>query len=129
MLEILRDKNNESHYFVVIISINSLMVALCYKHPKYPVGGFLNSVSSCMDRFHGSRIVVMGDFNVDILKNAHGVQEFFTTRGFENKLKENDVTTEYGTQIDACFSNFQETTAFVHETYYSYHKGICVTWM
>lgn len=41
-------------------------------------------------------------------------------------LNINNVSTNLGTHIDICFSNVQLSEAFFYETYYSYHKPICI---
>ena len=65
---------------------------------------------------------VIGDFNTP--SSDPTINLFFKERGFKNIIHE--PMTNGCTTIDLCFTNIRDYTCGVHETYFSYRKGICI---
>jgi len=67
--------------------------------------------------------VILGDFNINA--DNRQLRHFFNHYGFRQIIL--GPTTDGGTTIDLCFTNItSDITSGVHETYFSYHKGIWI---
>ena len=66
--------------------------------------------------------IIIGDFNT--LSSDPTINSFFKESGFINIFHE--PTTNGGTTIELYFTNIRDYTRCVHETYFSYHKDICI---
>jgi hypothetical protein len=99
-----------------------------YKHPNYPIRLFLSSLKEILD-IGAAKSVFLGDINIDLQKpEGHHVLKLFRERGLESKLDIEKPSTDGGSHIDICFSNVDTLQAWFYESYYSYHKPICVVW-
>lgn len=101
-----------------------MRVIVCYKHPNFTKGVFFDKLRQCLSQSGSMKTLVLGDFNVD----GHERNLYFSQTGLHAKLNLDEATTEFGTQIDGVYSNHESLTASIHETYYSYHKGLCINW-
>lgn len=114
------------HFLIQEMKISSMTVVLCYCHPDFSRRSFLAKLKSTLEEIAGD-VIVVGDFNINLITNDYGIKEFFNNLGLTNRLPFGEKTTNGGTAIDLCFSN-AKIEASIHETYYSYHKGICINW-
>lgn len=110
-----------------LIHIDTL-VAVVYRPQKYIIGKFMEIFSSLINQMEilSDRLIVIGDFNQDILTNQKTVLEFMSSKGFNQHIAES--TTENGTLIDHVYVKgcpHVEKVSVV-PTYYSYHEAIVV---
>jgi endonuclease/exonuclease/phosphatase (EEP) superfamily protein YafD len=118
-----------SHYQLVRCHWDDSAILICYRHKLFNVNEFLCAVKDAILQTKENHIILIGDFNVNLIKdNTFNLRRFFSVLQLESSLKNDESTTDYGTQIDCVFTNVQLLHATVWETYYSYHKGICVNW-
>lgn len=106
-------------------------IIVCYKDPRFNPSEFLRELGTVIDSVDQTRIIVVGDFNINTLPHPYQrshLDVFFHKYGMRKLLDPMASTTDLGTQIDHCYSNIPNITASVSETYYSYHKAICVDW-
>ncbi|VDI68671.1 Hypothetical predicted protein [Mytilus galloprovincialis] len=69
------------------------------------------------------RVVVIGDFNQDILKGSCTVLSFMLSKGFRQLVS--SPTTEGGTLIDHVYvKGCHDTQVTIIPTYYSYHEAL-----
>lgn len=97
-----------------------------YRHPRFPRAKFLELLFNIIKTLCGD-FIVFGDCNIDFNKAEN---QLLLTK-FKNlnarlALRLNESTTEYNTLLDVCFTNVNDLTCHVYETYYSYHKGLCI---
>lgn len=118
----------KSHYVIVKIKLENVLVLICYKHKDYSSGSFLQDLRDII-MAHDGNCIACGDFNIDLIRNTEvNLGTFFVNLGFHNLLPSVTSTTDHGTYIDICFSNYVDSRAFVYETFYSFHKGLCIYW-
>lgn len=104
--------------------IGAVHVIVMYKHPKYSKQQFQIRLEESLKNVQGNAIIV-GDINIDLLNELNrNVCQLFEKYNFRSQLSRNP-STNLATQIDCCFTNF-EVTSWLYETYYSYHKSICI---
>lgn len=117
-----------SHCVILTCSLKDAVVIALYRHPRCNLSFFCEKLEEKLFSLPNDKTkIVLGDINVDLLSSDKRVWELFQKHGLKNKLG-NEPTTNYGTQLDVCFSNSVAVYASVYDTYYSYHKGVCVTW-
>ena len=101
----------------------SFGVACLYKQIATSLNTFLSSpVSFTFQKLHDKKLIIIGHFNTQ--SSEPTINSFFKEHGFKNIIHE--PTTNGGTNIDLCFTNIRDYTCGVHETYFSYHKGIWI---
>jgi len=72
-----------------------------------------------------SKIIIIGDFNVDIMNNeGEKFLSQFEHKGFSLQVPENSSSTNNYTQLDLCFANFINCDCRYYENYFGYHKSI-----
>ncbi|XP_041863244.1 uncharacterized protein LOC121653673 isoform X1 [Melanotaenia boesemani] len=103
----------------------NILIAAIYRPPSYPVSLFFRHFEELLNvlESQSGTIVVLGDFNEDILKSSTICQKM-TDRGYEQHVS--TATTEKGTLIDHVYvknSNYR-VEALVVPTYFSDHEGI-----
>ena len=70
-----------------------------------------------------AKVIVIGDFNQNILKGETTCLNFMNENGFTQYVK--SPTTETGTLIDHVYAKgIDDLTVKVTPTYYSYHEAI-----
>ncbi len=107
-------------------TIYNILVAVIYRPPCYPMSTFKIYLCDLVDYLDSisSTIVVMGDFNDDIMKSS-SVCKFMTDKGYVQLVTQ--PTTERGTLIDHVYVKTRqyEVHATVLPTYFSDHEGVC----
>ncbi|XP_074521382.1 uncharacterized protein LOC141787083 [Halichoeres trimaculatus] len=102
-----------------------ILLAIIYRPPVYPMSLFKEYLSKLLDQLNplSNTIVVMGDFNDDILKSS-SMCKFFAEREYVQLVTE--PTTERGTLIDHVYvkTTQYEVQSVVWPTYFSDHEGI-----
>jgi hypothetical protein len=125
MLECITNCRDGHHCLLARYLVGSVSIIVMYKHPKFSKQQFQVILEDVLKSVQG-KTVIIGDINIDLL-NEHNIYiyQLFEKYNFYSQLTR-IPSTNLATQIDCCFTNF-ETTAWLYETYYSYHKSICIT--
>ena len=108
---------------------SSVKVMAVYKPPAVPLQCLLNSLYSPVMKNceRDSRLIIMGDFNIDIYGSTSDYQQleqFMSDMGLKQHFSE--MTTDMRTAIDHIYSNLENITCGVSETYFSYHKSVWI---
>lgn len=110
------------------ITSNDTYVAIIYIPQKYLAMPFMEALNSMLDNLEklSNKIVVVGDFNENLLNDKRTVHNYMLSRGFKQYVKE--PTTENGTLIDHVYvKGCEYVYVQIVPTYYSYHEAIQVT--
>ncbi|XP_033832459.1 uncharacterized protein LOC117379863 [Periophthalmus magnuspinnatus] len=128
--------NNTNYHFPDVPQFNlecliyknvnhQVLVAVVYRPPTYPMSVFKQNLKKLLTwlQAQSQSIVVMGDFNDDILKSS-SVCNFMSSYGYVQNVT--SPTTERGTLIDHVYvkSEQYEISSEVVPTYFSDHQGI-----
>jgi hypothetical protein len=71
--------------------------------------------------------VLMGDLNIDLRKPLPTCFKHFIGRHNLKSINPNSYpTTDAGTHIDVCLSNIKNIRSNVYESYFSFHKPLCI---
>ena len=116
------------HCLFVKFIQSGVTVLMTYKSPKYPLSDFSEKFAEQLKNSRG-KLLVFGDVNID-LKAPEGkpILKLFEWRNLDAMVDIQHPSTDYGTHIDCCFSNVPNAMAWFYESYYSYHKAICIVW-
>lgn len=124
MLDCIINRSDQHHCLYAIYKIETVRVVVMYKHPKFSKQQFIILLEDILKNLQGNALII-GDINIDLLNESNNnVAQLLGKYNFRSQLNRNP-STNLATQIDCCFSNFG-TTAWLYETYYSYHKSICI---
>jgi hypothetical protein len=89
---------NLANQIIVIVGL--------YRSPSFPLHTFFTKLAGIISRFQPSNMILMGDFNVDLL--AENVPQefttFFRTYGFSQHVPFH--TSDYGSLLDHFWTNF-----------------------
>jgi hypothetical protein len=125
---IFKRKNVTGHCLFLKQRISNVTVTFMYKHPNFPDRKFLRHLRSALEDVSGKEIFV-GDININLQQpEGRRVLSLFMEFHFHSNLNIAQASTDGGTHIDCCFSNADEVEAWFYESYYSYHKPICIVW-
>ena len=110
-------------------SRSSIKVMAVYKPPAVPLHCLLNALYSAVRKnCEGDiRLIIMGDFNIDIYGSTSDYEQlarFMSDLGLKQHISE--MTTDMRTAIDHIYSNLENITCGVSETYFSYHKSVWI---
>ena len=119
-------QTTNGHCLLLSVSIENIHVVFMYKSPKYSILNFLRILETRLLQINHKTICI-GDINIDLKCGGDAVISLFEKYNMVSILDLMNSTTNGNTHIDCCFSNFSPT-GWLYETYYSYHKAICVTW-
>ena len=124
--EIHVDYTNSGHCVIVPWRISNVQMIMCYKSPKYSKSQFVRKLKEALEKSRGT-VVVFGDININLQEESgQQFRQLMQSLNLESKLNFQDPTTDYGTHIDCCFSNVPGLEAWLYESYFSYHKPICM---
>ena len=103
-----------------------LCLLAAYRHPVQGYKTFDNILSKIP--YKDMNTVVLGDFNIDHLIPSTQLTDLHTTMltRYNASTKLNIETTDYHSSLDHVYTNMDDTTCGVLETYWSDHKAIYV---
>jgi len=125
----IRKKSTDSGHFLFLQwCLDNVNLTTVYKSPKFSLRIFNEELEALLQKLSGL-VIVFGDFNIN-LKSPEGnkLTELFQRYGLFSALVIGTPSTNQDTQIDLCFTNHPNVIAWYYESYYSYHKPICITW-
>jgi hypothetical protein len=123
---IIKHCSSTGHSLVVCFQILDTNMVVAYKSPQYSKSLFIKTMDDTFRSIEGD-VVVIGDFNMDLRKSeGRKILDLFNAHQLESKVNVDSFSSDGGTHIDYCFSNVANVQAWFYETYYSYHKAICV---
>ncbi|XP_061175632.1 uncharacterized protein LOC133184560 [Saccostrea echinata] len=113
----------------IVFKIESIdtVVATIYRPQRYVIGTFMETLNQFLSRLeaHSSRMIVIGDFNQDILREQSSILNFMTLKEFKQCIQ--NPTTDNGTLIDHVYTKgCPGVQVSLVPTYYSYHEAIAV---
>ena len=123
-------KTADGHCIFVQGKINDVVCVIMYKSPKFPAAKFLDKIRSILCKSFG-QMMFLGDININLFSSdGFAVKQLYQEFGFHSLVPNNRSSTNGHTQIDCCFCNFtsQNVKSWFYESYYSYHKPMCVVW-
>jgi len=121
-------KDHNGHHIIFKCHIDSVLCICTYKSPEFSNSVFSAKIRECLQNIEEPS-VFFGDDNVCLYKpEAAGLLKVLELCGSHSMLPSHCSTTNGGSQFDCCFKNFDEPKAWIYESYYSYHKPICITW-
>ncbi|XP_062580740.1 uncharacterized protein LOC134242656 [Saccostrea cucullata] len=103
------------------------VVASIYRPQRYLIGKFMEALKLLLSRLErlSRKLIVIGDFNQDLLNHQTSILSFMTSNGFRQCLE--NPTTENGTLIDHVYiKGCPEFHVSIIPTYYSYHEAIAL---
>jgi len=113
------------HIDATVWTIAGIQFAMIYSHPTVKFEELTSFLRTIIQSIPEIPTVVLGDFNLDLFSDDRLLKFFLQYR-----LKERTSripSTDYGTKLDACFSNILELDAWFFESLFSDHKPICIT--
>jgi hypothetical protein len=117
-----------SHCLFLKWTTSNVGITVMYKSPGYPNRKFLHFLDRFLAELNGPGVFV-GDININMQKpEGENVLKIFQKHNYDSKLNLESPSTDGGTHIDVCFSNVPHLEAWFYESYFSYHKPICITW-
>jgi len=122
--------NEQGHSLFVKWIVDDTHLVMIHKSPKFSTATFMRHLRLELQMIKGEqKYLFFGDFNIN-LQGPEGKRliEMFGEYGLTSKLQLTDISTDGGTLIDGCFSNKEDVKATFYESYYSYHKPICIVW-
>lgn len=112
---------------IEIMTHKKVIVLGLYRSPSFPLPSFLKELTEFVSMFHNNDMILIGDFNVDLLSGAVPFEfsTFFDRYGFSQHVPFH--TSDYGSLLDHFWSNSSpKTEVGCFKTYYSDHSPIWV---
>ena len=126
--QIVTDFKTKAHCIFVSFEISNVKIVIMYKSPKYPKTPFLEILKQHLDTTSGNCFFI-GDININLqASEGKSILHLFRQYNLKSSLDIKLPSTDYATHIDCCFSNMSGLKSWFYESYYSYHKPICVIW-
>lgn len=113
------------HCLFILWQINTINIVMMYKSPKFPNKLVLEYLDQILNTLTKS-MLIFGDINLDLKNDGTTFLNLMKNFQLTSKLDIQESSTNHGTHIDICFSNVENLEAWYYETYYSYHKPICI---
>lgn len=111
-----------------MMTIDNVSLVMTYRHPKFSLMPFYLELKKTSDSIKDRNIIWFGDFNLDLLSTEGGkLRSVFQKCGFQ-LCQTSEATTDGNSMLDLAFTNFNEARAWSYESYFSYHKPICIIW-
>jgi len=120
--------STSGHCLFLTFQINDVKAIMSYKSPGYNPNLYIERVEALLSS-HSGNILFFGDINIDMQKkDGEKIRKRLMDLHFTCLIDVLSCSTDGGTHIDVCFANFQLVEAWFHESYFSYHKPICIIW-
>jgi len=120
------DEVRRKHCLFLKLQVNNCNIIVIYKSPKYSLLKFRENLEDML-KYSTENTFYVGDININLQEKKNlTIPDLFKKYGFKSCLDLKHPSTDFGTHIDVCFTNNQQIQAWFYESYYSYHKGICI---
>lgn len=109
----------EIYFMYCIFRLYNAIIIVIYKSNACPTTQLKNGITDIMREnginLSGEKVIVFGDFNIDLLKQPNNnVSQYFVTKKINSLLENNVFTTRAATQIDWLFSNIVITNPYIY---------------
>lgn len=122
-----KERSLDGHCIFVNVTFGGLSIVVIYKSPTFPKYRFRQMLQSMLSTTNNNALYV-GDINLNLMDEQHqDIIEMFNEQGLTMQLNM-EPSTNGGSHIDICFSDVEYLSSWFYESYYSYHKPICVVW-
>jgi len=120
--------SNNGHCLFVTFHVQDVTVVMSYKSPAYNQSLYVERLEALLSSYCG-KILLFGDINIDLKKkDGENIRKRLLDLNFKCIIDATNCSTDGGSRIDVCFANFKFIEAWFYESYYSYHKPICIIW-
>lgn len=110
---------------VILFECNDFYLISGYKSPNTPPVMFENQLTTLLNMTKAEKSkIFMGDFNFDPTISNNTLSRIMKKFGLKSRLKSNDFTTNYNTQIDVVYTETENIICGTYESYFSDHKPI-----
>lgn len=116
----------DQYIMVITLMFDDVKVIAVYKSIVCSQSTMVSYLSSVIGTNNNGKVIVMGDFNVDLIQQPNNVIAQFLNGNEIRSQIEDQSTTNLRTQIDWIFSNVNDITSGVYETMFSYHKPVYI---
>lgn len=121
-------RSRTGHCIFVTVQYGGLTIVVIYKSPMFPKSKFKEMLQVSLPSVN-TDVIYVGDINLDISDKSNAdLIEIFVEYNLKLQLNLMDPSTNGGTHIDICFSDLDYLICWFYESYYSYHKPICIAW-
>lgn len=118
----------DGHCIFLTVKFGKLTIIIMYKSPTFPKPTFRRMLQDSLLTSNEDAMYI-GDINLDLSSSQNtDIVELFAQFGLHSQLNLTDSSTNLNTHLDICFSDVPYLTCWYYESYYSYHKPICVVW-
>lgn len=114
----------EQYVIMIILMWNDVKVISVYKSNPCLESTIVSCLSNAIGTGSNRKVIVMGDFNVDLRSNPNPVSQFLN--GYGIRSMEDQSTVNQRTQIDWICSNMKGVTSGAYETMFSYQKPVYI---
>lgn len=99
---------------------------MIYKHPHFSKKMLFEHFQNILKKLSDKNLI-FGDINIDMNTNkGSSFNKLMNSFHLHSQLNFKYPSTQHNTHVDICFSNIKDMTAWYYETYYTYHKPICM---
>lgn len=114
---------NNEHVDLVVYKIFDVIVVTGYSSPQTKTSTLGQIIESLLIDYYTDKTIFIGDFNVDNSK-PNFLRDIMNIYGFQTIFSESTITTDYASQLDVIFTNFDCMRFGVYESYFSDHKPV-----
>jgi hypothetical protein len=127
-LQTWQEGNQEKHIQVVSWEQKGVTLYMIYRSPSSQIASFKALLKGILVETVNKPTTIFGDFNINFLdKESVYYKKMFKDFGFAQNTPL-EASTDGNTSIDVCFSNIVGMEASYYESYFSYHKPVCISW-
>ena len=115
------------HVDYTTFQINDVTFIMIYRSPKSSPKYFRKTLQEQLTQHNSAKLVVLGDINID--QNCRRkIFALLSLSSLVSMIPLDQASTDYGSNIDICYSNMKNMDAWFYESIFSYHKPICMVW-
>jgi hypothetical protein len=119
---------NNFHIQISSWDQNETTCIMIYRSPSSKKSEFKQVLQTILNERQGKPTIIFGDMNINFAsEDSLTYKQDFKRYGFAQTTPP-EASTDGNTCIDVCYSNIVGISAWNYESYFSYHKPICLTW-
>lgn len=121
ILYTITDNNGNEHVDIVVYQIFDVIIITGYSSPQTKFSTLQSILELQLQKHAYSKTIVQADFNMDNSKQ-NSLRDLMIYYNFKSALDESIVTTDYASQLDIIYINFEFFRSGVYDSYFSDHK-------